>query len=237
MTGPHKIPKQPPPPSVTYDAVKRDALVAVQDAAQVHENKMAMDSEYRREYLEQERRERETEVDAERAALRDKLVRRGCPVRLLDPIVAGSLQDTPPMKYVEAWIGGEPRPTFLVLSGSKGVGKTTAAAWASQHMGALRWVRAGELATIGLYDRERFDPIANARTLVLDDLGTEFNDAKGAFRALFDLLINTRYDGMLRTIITTNLLADGFTARYGARVLDRINEAGLWANCGREGLR
>lgn len=237
MTGDYKIPKQPPPPSVSYDAAKREALTIVKNGAGEHAERMESDAEYRREHEENDRREREEEEEVERSVARERLSRRGVPVRLIERIVTQSLLPSPAMKCADAWLKRKSHATFLVLSGKKGVGKTTAAAWASMDMVGLRWVRAGELATIGLYDRARFDPIANATALVLDDLGTEFNDAKGAFRSLFDLLINTRYDGMLRTIITTNLLSEGFTARYGARALDRINEDGLWASCGKESLR
>ena len=77
----------------------------------------------------------------------------------------------------------------------------------------------------------------HAPVLVVDDLGSEYNDAKGFFSALLDEVIDCRYGAKLPTVITTNLDSSGFSARYGARVVDRIREAGRFINCGNTSLR
>lgn len=231
------IPKQPPPPSVVYDAAKQTALSIVRNRAEEHLHRMQHDAEYREEQERIEAEEAEERTREERRDRRALLQASGCPPRLIERILNGELERTPAMQYSDKWLNTDPRPTFLVLSGLRGVGKTTGAASVVHRLRRTRWIRAGELAAIGLYDQQRFKPIVQAESLVIDDLGTEYNDAKGAFRSLFDLLINTRYDEMLSTIITTKLVDDVFEARYGAHNLDRIREAGLWVSCGNKGFR
>lgn len=123
--------------------------------------------------------------------------------------------------------------TMAVLSGPTGTGKTTAAAYASLHLadgepGQMpRWITASTFARSSRYDDDR-DKVLDARALVLDDLGSEFNDSKGSFRTDLDELIDRFYARKARLIITTNLDAKTFEERYGARVVDRLAEAGVW---------
>jgi DNA replication protein DnaC len=79
--------------------------------------------------------------------------------------------------------------------------------------------------------------VTKAGFLVIDDLGAEYSDSKGFFASLFDEVVNARYENMRPTILTTNLDVEGFAARYGERIVDRIREAGRFLNCGAQSLR
>jgi DNA replication protein DnaC len=81
------------------------------------------------------------------------------------------------------------------------------------------------------------DQFKDVPLLVVDDLGSEYNDAKGFFAALLDEVIDARYSARLATAITTNLNAATFAARYGARIIDRLREAGRFVNCGNTSMR
>jgi DNA replication protein DnaC len=99
------------------------------------------------------------------------------------------------------------------------------------------WISASQLARTDHYEQAGIDVIAQTPRLVIDDLGAEYNDPKGFFISLLDELIDLRYAGKRPTIITTNLDAAGFAARYGARIVDRIREAGRFVGCGDVSLR
>ena len=97
-----------------------------------------------------------------------------------------------------------------------------------------RFIDVARLSRISRYKDEEIGPLESAAILVIDDLGMEFADAKGSFLATLDGLINSRYAEQLRTVITTNLPAQEFKARYGERIADRIREAGSFVGLGGE---
>lgn len=133
--------------------------------------------------------------------------------------------------------------TLLVLSGSPGSGKSFAAgrflydASDGSTWTTARFVDVSTLARMPRYDEKAMKEIEEASALVIDDLGMEFDDKSGAFRSLLDAVINARYANALKTVITTNLDATAFKARYGERVADRIREVGAFVVCGGESLR
>lgn len=133
--------------------------------------------------------------------------------------------------------------TLLVLSGSPGSGKSFAAGRflydtsAGNTWTTARFVDVSTLARMPRYDEKAMKEIEEASALVIDDLGMEFDDKSGAFRSLLDAVINARYANALKTVITTNLDATAFKARYGERVADRIREVGAFVVCGGESLR
>jgi DNA replication protein DnaC len=49
-------------------------------------------------------------------------------------------------------------------------------------------------------------------------------DSKGAYLSLLDEVVNTRYERLRPTVLTTNIDAQRFRARYGERITDRLNE-------------
>ncbi len=150
---------------------------------------------------------------------------------------------------------------MLVLSGVPGCGKTVAASgWllSAQRYGvdaagvlATNWdssariVKAASLGYLNLRfnerDRAEFDSLKSLRWLVLDDVGTEPDDAVGLIRALID----HRYGHPVLTVITTMLAvlpAPGetrsrFEARYGAAMVGRLAHRGWLVPCGSQSLR
>ena len=178
----------------------------------------------------------------------------GLPARAIDRVLAGNLVETPALTEVRG------ANDLLVLAGSAGTGKTIAAvAWIHAHVAAPAlwhdigerdrnpcvrfkghvptWISASQLARVSHYDQAAVDRIAKAPRLVVDDLFSEYVDAKGFFSSLLDEIIDARYSGLRPTIITTNLDAAGFVARYGQRIADRVRESGRFFNCGNVSLR
>jgi len=195
--------------------------------------------------IERERQAEEVRQEAQRQAdLRRDLVERGCPAKDLERAISGELQDTAAVS--EARGAMALGLTLLVLSGLRGCGKTTAAAWwllqrrkPSEYVrtGPPRFVDATALARWPKYDDAKMHELERASALVIDDLGIEYDDKHGAFRSFLDGLVNARYAAVLPTLITTNLRATEFKERYGERIADRIREAGRYVELAGESLR
>lgn len=154
----------------------------------------------------------------------------GCP--------AVPLADSTAMRAVRGMTG-----TFLVLTGETGTGKTVAACWAAWHRRG-RVVKASRLARMSWYDEARVDAIIAAPMLVIDELGTECDDAKGVWRSRLDELCDARYDSRRPTIITSNLPETSsvpgtrtLSALVGARIWERWMEDGAVVLCVGERLR
>jgi DNA replication protein DnaC len=159
----------------------------------------------------------------------------GFPDRALAAAAAADLE-APAMARIRGW---DPREaSVLVLSGPPGCGKTVAATWwALQRSWAPTFVRATSFAASSRYDRDTRERWLGANALVLDDLGTEYADAKGSFLTDLDELIDTFYGDRRPLVITTNLKAEDFRDRYGARIVDRIRESGRWESIAGASLR
>jgi DNA replication protein DnaC len=126
---------------------------------------------------------------------------------------------------------------ILVLAGPVGTGKTLAATWwAAQQPRAPACVTAMTFARNSRYDCNREDLLA-APALILDDLGSEFLDAKGSFLVDLDELVDTYHRGMRPLVITTNCTVEVFRARYGTRIVDRLLESGEFYSVGGPSLR
>ena len=194
------------------------------------------------------------------AAIRAKLVEVGVPERVLC-VLWEDVAETPAVAAVREM------PDMVVLSGACGCGKTVAAGHRMRmEVGSPKnwhptspseffsdrkacddepvwcgresvWATSSDLIRTDHYDRKEFERISKAPLLVIDDLGSEFFDVKGFFGSFVDEIVNIRYAGKKPTVITTNLAADAFKARYGARVSDRIREAGRFVSCGSASLR
>ena len=147
------------------------------------------------------------------------------------------LVETPALTHARAYVESDRR--ILVLCGAPGTGKSTAATWIADRVEARapRFVKAQALARAGLYDRELSEQLDKARLLVVDDLGTEFLDAKGCFQTVIDEVVDSFYSSLRHLLITTNLDAKTFAARYGARIWSRVCEVGKVATCGATDLR
>lgn len=125
----------------------------------------------------------------------------------------------------------DPRPTFLVLAGKKGLRKTSAlcrCVWAKRG----RFTCAQELVMAGSFDRALWGDLEHAPVLGLDELGAEHPNT--AFEAALYALLNKRHENLRKTVIATNLDAPGFARRYAANGLDRLAErivkGGMWVN-------
>jgi DNA replication protein DnaC len=141
---------------------------------------------------------------------------------------------------------------FLVLLGPTGVGKTLAAAlvaldfcarwpWNQQSTGGthspLHYVDAATLTRLSAFDDEAqryVQDLKDARLLVLEDAGDEGTElGKGV---LVELLMH-RHATERRTVLTSNLTREGFKARYGDAVADRVRSSGLVPNLSGEKSR
>lgn len=118
-----------------------------------------------------------------------------------------------------------------------GAGRTVDYAFApkGKHLGI--WTSAAKLARVDHYDEEAIARFTTALNLVVDDMLVEYLDAKGFYLSLLDEILNERYGNRLPTVMTTNLDTDGFKARYGERIADRIREAGKFVCVGTTSLR
>lgn len=155
-----------------------------------------------------------------------KVAETGIPPKDLAILRAGNLTPTAAVQAL-ADIG---KLTLIALSGNPGSGKTVAASsWLANGKGGL-FVKSARLSRWDRYDNTEMNRLLRTSQLVIDDLGTEFQDAKGNFMAILDEVIDVRYDHSRPTVITTNLDADAFKLRYGERIIDRIREAGKFVS-------
>lgn len=199
------------------------------------------------EAIEKERQERREAALA--SAQRRALEALGLPAKDVSLIRSAALQDT------QATLALKDPETLTVLSGGPGCGKTTAAAtwlwtqladranWqgtsydATFYGGKMLFITAAKLSRWGRYDDEKMDKLLTCQRLVIDDLGAEYLDEKGAYLSLLDEVINERYANKRLTVLTTNLDAEKFKARYGERIADRVRESGKFVSVGAASMR
>jgi DNA replication protein DnaC len=115
---------------------------------------------------------------------------------------------------------------LLVLAGNPGCGKTVAACTRIEDRETGCFVRAAELVELGNHysDRDRLARYRRCGVLVVDDLGVEYRSEQMICR--LDELVDSRAASNLPTIITTNLTASEFQARYESRLWSRIHQFG-----------
>lgn len=178
-----------------------------------------------------ERIEREEHEKRERARIRG-MATTGVPKKDRDRYCDGKFDvNTEAMRWVRKFAdqldSAEPK-TMLVLSGAPGAGKTAAASWLLMERGDARsvFVDISKLTRWERFKESAMDKLESATVLCIDDMGSEFMDEKGALRSLLDGIINARYNERLPTVLTTNMRSGPFAERYGARIADRLREAG-----------
>lgn len=186
------------------------------------------------------------EADEQRKAqshVADVLASWGVPKRVR--LTLEQPRDTKALELTRSWLAEGERAWCLVLSADKGLGKSTAAGWwLAQEAKGLpvashpfrRWWPAAEISALDFYG-EDYQHLCTCGSLVIDDLGAEFNDAKGGFQSKLDRLIDARYREFRRTVITTNLPGKEFSDRYGGRVIDRMRDGAVWASVKGDSLR
>lgn len=176
------------------------------------------------------RAKREAEIE------RDKWRRvadTGVPPKDMAILRAGKLEQTGAVQAL-ADINGL---GLVCLSGNPGSGKTVAASNWLAIAGSGLFVKAARLSRWDRYDNDEMNRLLRAARLVIDDLGTEFQDSKGNFMAILDEVIDVRYDHSRPTVVTTNLDAEAFKARYGERIVDRIRETGKFVSLDAASMR
>jgi len=176
----------------------------------------------------------------------DAFEKTGAPQRIRE-VASGNLAKTEAVKALETIGDG-----LIVLSGDPGCGKTVAAAaWLRElicadgrvtpfqvyHGRQPLFVTAARLSRWDRYDRDAMDMLLRADRLVLDDLGSEYADVKGNFLAIVDELVSERHGNRRPMVMTTNLAADAFKARYDERIADRIRECGRFVSLEGDSMR
>lgn len=204
-----------------------------------HEHRLRTDPAYAAKVAANDRERAEHERTVARAARERFLDAAGVPPRTWPLLLDGSLQETPAVAHVRAWLAAGSHPNFLVLAGGKGTGKTTAACFAIAERGGRR-VTARELAAASDFDRDLQRSLAGATLLVLDDLGAESLDEKGWGANRIGGLLDARYERRRATLIATNLTMRDFLARYGqdgGRLQDRLRQAARWVDIAGASMR
>jgi len=169
----------------------------------------------------------------ERAAPRvDALVAAGWPKRYVVDASA-VVADWPLITRCERWHVSGYAKSILILAGGVGSGKSTAATWWGVSRGprGTSYLTAERFAALSRYevdDRSRWERVGG---LVLDDVGVEYLDGKGAALGALEALVERFYADVKPLLITTNLTRDGFVERVGgdgSRIVSRLRGAGSW---------
>jgi len=182
----------------------------------------------------------EREEAAERRAAEARWMRDevGVPRVIADVLLAESGTTlTEPMAAVRSLA---PHESLVFLAGRVGTGKSVAACWAATRPGvsSALFVRSMQLARWNRYDADEVDRLLSPQVLVVDDLGSEFNDERGSFWTLFEEVTVSRAEDHRLTIVTTNLLVDDVRARYRfERVAERVRSLGAFIQFEGESLR
>jgi DNA replication protein DnaC len=167
------------------------------------------------------------------------------------PAAFRELGESGDVKDTEALVAARLTGTgVVVLSGKPGCGKSAAACvWLREAFLAKGaedrypsfspygdppcfplFVTSARLSRWERYDNAQMDKLLKADRLVVDDVGAEFADAKGNFNAILDELVSDRHANRRPLVMTTNLDATAFKARYDERIADRIREVGRFVS-------
>jgi DNA replication protein DnaC len=158
------------------------------------------------------------------------------PPRLIEAI-ARDRRKTPALEHADAFLRSD--KTVLVLVGGTGAGKTFAGLFVAHEAGGPRpgFVRSPTLERIGRYNHEHQAWLESRTSLVLDDLGAEYMDGKGAYLSLLDELVDKAWGDKSKLVITSNMEGLALRQRLGDRVWSRICDVGAVGACGAEDLR
>lgn len=160
------------------------------------------------------------------------------PPRSRDADLDGIVVDAGNQRAVDAVrkFCADPRPGFVYLTGAAGTGKTYLATAALKCL----WRGFNERVLyapyldlvsalrrdVGAGNEENMVRFRNAEALLVDDLDEPRENHWSETRGLVTLL-SARYDWGKVTIITSNLSLGAFGKAHGARMGDRVQEAGM----------
>ena len=133
----------------------------------------------------------------------------------------------------------------LFLTGTRGAGKTLAAEWLIYQIISLdphKCIRLPFLFTPlallpALEDPHLLKHLQQAPILAIDDLGVEPYDRGRRFAGLLFEIVNARWRGARRTVVTSNLSPPSFRKRYSASLGERLSQDSSWVVCLTSSLR
>ena len=201
-------------------------------------------AEREEEILRDRARAAERDAVAEREKHRARLASWGVPLKDLERVTCDELKPTQALTHAREHEKGD--APLLVLCGGAGCGKTTAAVWWIAQPGPVSpylpldspvFLPAFRLQRLSRFNDAEMRRVELARRLVIDDLGLEYMDDKGAFVSFFDGVLDARYRNNLPLLITTNLQGRELAIRYKGRVADRLRESGRVYNIGDSSMR
>jgi hypothetical protein len=167
---------------------------------------------------------------------------------LLAPEARRRFWDTKAMHAARLFLAE--RKAILLMFGGAGAGKTAAATWVLTHATSRLYepwevsldpakglfVRAAAAARIPRFDDHgEWARMLRVPWLVLDDLGIETLTDYWAERV--NELVDARYGDRRRTVLTSNLTAEAFKARYGERIVSRLRDDAIIVDVGSDDLR
>ncbi len=169
------------------------------------------------------------------AIARRRMLGAGVPELFIAAVGDRKPLDCTPLKRVQDFLNcGD---GFHVLSGGKGTRKTGSACWALGQLDRGAFLHSRDITRLSIEPRDKWDAICSAPLVVLDDLGTEKRDEKGAFQSAVSELIDRVYSNRRRMIVTCNLTREVFAKVYGEREFDRIREVGKWSDIAGQSVR
>ncbi len=134
--------------------------------------------------------------------------------------------DRASLQFARDWFYGD--KSWLILSGSVGVGKTTAATWVLREVllrgQTVGMVRSSDVAQLQIEGKVR--ELERVHLLLIDDIGVEHPNQFA--QSVLGQLCDVRHQLIdVRTIITTNLTREDLEKRVGERVADRWRESSV----------
>lgn len=137
----------------------------------------------------------------------------------------GAPREEPALVTARGWLASE--SWALTLVGSKGNGKTFAAAWCAKTSGLrpVVWLHSPTACARPLFGPAAQADLQRAQSaplVVLDDYGAEL--VSPPYATWLEAVFGVRHSRGLRTIITSNLSVAEFKKRIGERLQDRLTE-------------
>lgn len=162
-------------------------------------------------------------------------------IKYLDVLKPG--YDGEYFKDTDKWVDELSHGGFIILAGGVGCGKTLYACYLAICVSLKTrtipvYVNSYDFHNL-CFENKHFQEEYLETCMVVDDMGDEYfaNNEKGWGLSQWNSFFNQRYQCKSATIITTNLLAEEFRVRYGARIFDRVTESGFWINHSGDSLR